>query len=182
MSIKKDTFLKALQVVLCILFIDICIEAGGFIFNTFFILVINPVDANKFWAEVNLSELYNYNQSYFITVTSLMIIVALMRPVMFYIIAKIFHHKILNLLQPFNETVRHFILKTAYLALGIGFLSFWGAKYIQDLVNQGMQMPDLQHLRLGGADVWLFMAVILFGIAQIFKKGIEIQNENDLTV
>lgn len=182
MSIKKDTFLKALQVVSRILFICICIEIGVFILNTFFTLVINLVDTNKFWAEVNLSELYNYNQSYFITVTSLMIIVALMRPVMFYIIVKIFHHKKLNQSQPFNETVRYFILKIACLALGIGLFSLWGAKYTQNLVNQGVQLPDLQHLRLGGVDVWLFMAVILFVIAQIFKKGIEIQNENDLTV
>ena len=182
MSIKTDTFLKALQVVSWILFVGICIEAGGFIFNTFFTLVFNPVAANKFWTEVNLSELYNYNQSYFITVTSLMIIVAVMRAVMFYIIVKIFHDKKLNLSQPFNETVRYFILKIAYLALGIGLFSLWGAKYTQNLVNQGVQLPDIQYLRLGGADVWLFMAVILFVIAQIFKKGIEIQNENDLTI
>jgi len=43
-------------------------------------------------------------------------------------------------------------------------------------------MPDTQHLRLGGADVWLFMGGILFFIAQIFKRGIEIQTENELTV
>ena len=43
-------------------------------------------------------------------------------------------------------------------------------------------MPDTQLLHLGGADVWLFMAVILFIIAQIFKRGIEIQTENELTV
>jgi hypothetical protein len=43
-------------------------------------------------------------------------------------------------------------------------------------------MPDTQFLRLGGADVWLFMAVVLFIIAQIFKRGIEIQSENELTI
>jgi hypothetical protein len=30
--------------------------------------------------------------------------------------------------------------------------------------------------------VWLFMSVTLFVIAQIFKRGIEIQTENELTV
>lgn len=43
-------------------------------------------------------------------------------------------------------------------------------------------MPDVQYLGLGGADVWLFMGVSLFVIAQIFKRGIEIQSENELTV
>jgi len=111
-----------------------------------------------------------------------MIIVAIMRVIMFYIIVKVFHDKKLKLSQPFNEAVRDFILKVAYLALGIGLFSFWGAKYTEDLVRQGIKMPDIQYLRLGGADVWLFMFVILLVIAQIFKKGIELQNENDLTV
>jgi hypothetical protein len=43
-------------------------------------------------------------------------------------------------------------------------------------------MPDIENMRLGGADVWLFMGVTLFVIAQIFKRGIEIQTENDLTI
>jgi hypothetical protein len=43
-------------------------------------------------------------------------------------------------------------------------------------------MPDTQTLVLGGADVWIFMAIILFVLAQLFKRGIEIQNENELTV
>jgi len=37
-------------------------------------------------------------------------------------------------------------------------------------------------LHIDGADVWLFMALVLFVFAQVFKKGIELQNENDLTI
>ncbi len=182
MSKKTDYILKALNVVSWIIFVGVCIEAGAFIFNAFVTLLINPVGANKFWTEVNLSELYSYNQSHFITMISLMIIVAVMRALMFYIIVKIFHDKKLNLSQPFNETVRRFILNIAYLAFGIGLFSFWGTKLTEGLVTQGVKMPGIQYLRLGGADVWLFMGVTLLVIAQIFKKGIEIQNENDLTV
>jgi hypothetical protein len=43
-------------------------------------------------------------------------------------------------------------------------------------------MPSLQELRFDGFNVWLFMGVILFVIAQIFKRGVAIQAENDLTV
>ena len=37
-------------------------------------------------------------------------------------------------------------------------------------------------LGIGGGDVWLFMAVVLMVIGQVFKKGIELQTESDLTV
>jgi hypothetical protein len=43
-------------------------------------------------------------------------------------------------------------------------------------------MPDIHYLRIGGADVWLFMAVVLMVIGQVFKKGIALQTETDLTV
>ena len=182
MSLKTDYIFKSLNFLSWLIFIGVCVEAGGFIFNTFFTLLLDPVGAGKFWVEVNLSELYSFNQRDYVTVTTIMIIVAVMRALMFYFIVKIFHDKNFNLSQPFNEAVRQFILRIAYLASGIGLFSFWGANYTEGLVRQGVKMPELQYLRLGGADVWLFMGITLLIIAQIFKKGIELQNENDLTV
>jgi len=41
---------------------------------------------------------------------------------------------------------------------------------------------SLQQLHIAGADVWLFMGVILLVVARIMKKGIDMQLENDLTV
>jgi hypothetical protein len=64
----------------------------------------------------------------------------------------------------------------------IGLFSGMAGKYSEWLVKQGVEMPALQYLRLAGADVWLFMGVTLFVIAHIFKRGIEIQTENDLTI
>jgi uncharacterized membrane protein len=42
--------------------------------------------------------------------------------------------------------------------------------------------PSIRNIQFEGADVWLFMGVILTIFALIFKKGIELQSENDLTV
>lgn len=184
MEIKISTkdILKILYVLSWIIFIGVCIEAGGFIFNAFFTLLLNPVGAGKFWMEVDLSGLYEFDRGYFFVVTLLMIIVAVMRALLFYLILKILHDKKINIAQPFSREVVHFINNVAYLAFGIGLFSWWGVKYTAWLVKQGVRIPDIQYLRLGGADVWLFMSVTLFVIAQIFKRGMEIQKENDLTV
>ena len=182
MSKKPDYTFKVLNIVSWILFIGVCIEAAGFIFNAFVTLLFNPAGAGRFWIGVDLSELYNYNQRHYITIISLMIIVAVMKALMFYLIVKIFYNKKLNLSQPFSESVRRFISNVAYLALGIGLISFLGTKFSEEIVTQGVSVPAIQYLRLGGADVWLFMGVTLLIIAHIFKRAIEIQNENDLTV
>jgi hypothetical protein len=57
-----------------------------------------------------------------------------------------------------------------------------GAKYVKWLSGQGITIPDTQSLHLGSGDVWLFMAVTLLVIGQIFRRGIEIQSENELTI
>jgi hypothetical protein len=184
MEIKISTkqILNILYVISWIIFIGVCIEAGGFIFNAFYTLALNPVDAQYFWMEVDLSNLYKYDPGYFLVQTLLMSIVAVMRAFLFYLIVKFLHDKKINLSKPFTREMGRFMFNVSYLALGLGLFSYWGVKYAEWFVKQGVKMPDIQYLRLGGADVWLFMGVTLFVLAQIFKRGIEIQEENDLTV
>ncbi len=180
MEIKISTkqILKLMYVISWIIFIGVCTEAGGIIINALISLYRSPDSASY----INLSDLYKHDVGYFLVESLLMTIVAVMRALLFYLIVKLLHDKKLNLSHPFNHETGRFIFKVSYLALGIGLFSSWGVKYTAWLVIQGVKMPDIQSLRLGGADVWLFMGVTLYIIAQIFKRGIEIQEENELTV
>ncbi len=180
-KITGQQLLKVLYVLSWIIFIGVCIEAGGFIVTTIFTM-LKPNAAHYLWQQVDLSTLYQYDSGHFFVEKLFMIIVAVMRAFMFYLIVKILHEKKLNMSKPFNREVGRFIFNVSYLALGIGLFSYWGVKYTEWLVTQGVKMPDIASLRLGGADVWLFMGITLLVIAQIFKRGIEIQTENELTV
>jgi len=184
MEIKISTkqILKILLVLSWIIFAGLGIEAGGFITKTFANLVLPPEEAAKFWRQADLTALYRHNQSHYVMLASIVIITTVLKTLMFYFIVRILHSKELNLSKPFNDVVRRFVLIIAYLAVGIGIFSLWGSKFSGQLISQGVAIPDIQELRLGGADVWLFMGVILFVIAQIFNRGIEIQSENELTV
>lgn len=185
MEIKITThqILKVLHILSWIIFIGLCIEAGGTAVNTFITLAINPLGANNFWEGADyLSSLYNFDYGHFFVITLIMTIVAILKAIMFYIIVKLFTDKKLNLSQPFNLDLRRFILMLSYLAFAIGLFSYYGFNYSLWLAKQGLKTADLQALNIAGADVWLFMAVILFVIVQIVKRGIEIQNENDLTI
>ncbi|MFT3823335.1 MAG: DUF2975 domain-containing protein [Chitinophagaceae bacterium] len=180
--ITTSQILKILLIISWVIFVGICIQACGFIFNTFYTLVINPIDARYFWPKIDLSSLYDYDRGYFLVETLLMTIVAILKAIIFYLIIKILHDKKLNVAQPFSNEVRRFILKISYLALAIGLFSWWGINYSEWFVKQGVKMPDARYLSIAGADVWLFMGVVLFVIAQLFKRGIEMQEENELTV
>jgi hypothetical protein len=108
--------------------------------------------------------------------------VAVLKAVLFFLIIKVLQDKKLDLSKPFNQEIRSLIFLLSYVALGIGFFSRMGIKYVTHMVQNGVNMPDTEQLRLGGYDVWLFMGVILFVIGHIYKRGIELQTENDLTI
>ena len=182
MKTRTKLILKILYILSWIIFTGVCIEAAGFIVNSFFTLLLNPVGAKHFWQEVDLSALYYFDHGYFFVETLLMSIVAVMKACIFYLIIKMLHNKKLDMSQPFSRELGRLSFQISYLSLLIGLFCLWGSKYAEWFVKQGVKMPDIQYLRLGGADVWLFMGVILFVIAQIFKRGIEIQSENELTV
>lgn len=184
MEIKISTkqILNILYAVAWIIFIGLSIDAGGFIVNTFYTLFINPEGSSYFWNHIDLGALYQFNQSHFVTLTSLMTIVAVLKAILFYLIIKIIHNKKLNLVKPFNKEVNRFIFSLAYLAIGIGLFASWGTHFSENMIQQGVAIPAIQHLKISGGDVWVFMGVVLLVIAYVFKRGIEIQNENELTV
>ena len=185
MEIKFTTkqILKVLQILSWVIFVGLCIEAGAIAVTTIITLFINPAAVKNSWDWSGyLSSLSNVNQGHFIVIAVIMIIVAVLKAIMFYFIVKLFTEKTLNISQPFSSKLRRFILRLSYLALGIGLFSLYGFNYAKWLTNQGVKTADLQALHIAGADVWLFMAVILFVIVQIIKRGIEIQTENDLTI
>ena len=185
MEIKITTsqILKVLKILSWIIFIGLCVEAGAIAVTSFITLAINPLAANNFWEGADyLSGLYNYDHGHFLALTLIMTIVAVLKAIMFYICAKLLTDKKLNLSQPFSPDLRRFILNLSYLSLAIGLFSSYGHNYSVWLTEKGLEAADLKALNIAGADVWIFMAVILFVIVQIVKRGIEIQNENDLTI
>lgn len=172
----------ALNVISWIIFVGLCIEAAGFITNTVATLMLSPTGASKFWKDIDISVVYNFNESIYITLATLISIVMLLKVILFYKISMIFHDKHLNLSKVFNESLRRFIVIAAYLALGIGFFAAWGSGVVKDIKNEGISLADLTDLTIAGADVWFFMGIILLIIGFIFKKGIELQTENELTI
>lgn len=182
-KITTSLVLKVLQVLSWIIFIGLCIEAGGTAVNTFITLLINPLGVQNFWEGADyLTSLYNFDQSHFVVIALTMTIVAILKAIMFYLIVKLFIDKKITISLPFSKELRKFIVYQAYLALGIGMFSYYGYKFSEWLSIKGFKSANLETLNIAGADVWFFMAVILFIIAQIVKRGIEIQNENELTI
>lgn len=181
-KISSKQMLMVLRILCWIIFIGLSIEAGGILFNLFYTLLYNPIGAGFFWNQIDFSSLYQFDKGHFIVVTGIMSIIAILKAIMFYLIIRIIENKELSLTSPFNHSVRKFILLEAFISFGIGFFTNYGMNYTEWLANQNIKMPTIHVLKIAGGDVWLFMGVILFVIAYVFKRGIELQEEIDLTV
>ncbi|MEO6136268.1 MAG: DUF2975 domain-containing protein [Ginsengibacter sp.] len=171
-----------LYVISWIIFIGICIEACAFIFSTFSVFIFDPATAQKFWRPVDLSNVFEYDKGFFTVMNIYIIIVTVLKAILFYQIIKILGKKKLDASRPFNREVILFISLISYITFGIGLFCAWGVNYSEWIIKKGMKVPNIQELGIGGADVWLFMGIVLFVIVHIFKRGMEIQSENDLTI
>lgn len=181
-KISSKQMLNVLRILCWIIFIGLCIEAGGILFNMLYTTIYNPIGAAFFWNQIDFSELHKFDKGQFLVVTSIMSIIAILKAIMFYLIVKVLENKQLSISAPFNHLVRKFILNVAYLAIGIGIFSNYGMEYMEWLSKKGLNLPTIHLLKFGGSDVWLFMGVTLIVISYVFKRGIELQEENDLTV
>ena len=180
-STKTKIFLSLLYIIAWIIFVGLSIEAGGFITNSVFVLA-QPQAVPYLWQQVDLRDLLQYGHGFFFTLVTIISVVTVLKAILFYLIISILHNKQLTLEQPFTFIAQRFIIRIASLSLSIGLFSILGVKGAAWLSGQGVKMPDLQALHLSGADVWIFMSMALFVVAYIFKKGIELQTEQDLTV
>ena len=176
---KTGRMLNIMNILSWTIFTALSIFTGSILFNIIYTLFVHPVDAKYFQRGIDLSHLYAYGAGHFSLVTLLMALAAAMKAYLFFLIIKAI--KALDLVQPFSSQVGGYILRIAYVALIIGILSVAGISYTEWLEEQGVKLPEM-HNYLGGGGVFLLMGIILFVIAQIFKKGIELQSENALTV
>jgi hypothetical protein len=182
MTLTTKQTLVILQVVAWIIFIGVCIDAGGYIFNMIYTLGWGPREATFFYNKVDLAPLYQYDRGHFIIEASYIVVVACMKAAIFYLIIKVFWEKKIRFSDPFNRQVTRFVQGIAYLALATGAVSHFGMKYADWLSSKGVKIPEIRYLGFDGAEVWIFMGVSLLIVAQIFKRGTELQEENDLTI
>lgn len=182
MSISAETMYKVLQVFAWLIFVGLCIQAGGFLFNLVYVLFINAGGAANFWEGMDLSMLYGFDKGYFVVITGLMVLMAVLKALIFFQIINGFVKKKFTLDRPFTGVMMEFISTTAFLSLAIGILARIGGKIVTHLQKQGVTLPDSKQLTIDGAEVWIFMGVLLWLSVKIFRKGMELQAENDLIV
>lgn len=178
---KTKQIIQLLNILAWIIFVVLCVEAGAIIVSSIMWLAM-PHNSRHIYKWEDLSALFEYDKGHFTVLVSIISIATILKAYLFYIVIKLMNNKNLKLSSPFSTEANRFILRGAIFAFFIGFFSKYGVEYAQWLSTKGLPVLDAAALKLDGADVWILMGVILFVIFQVFKRGIELQQENELTV
>ncbi len=178
MEKKNDFILKTLKVVSWIIFIGLCIEAGALLFNFGFTL-FKPIAAYNVYNGLNLSTLYQNDFAHYMGIMGCIILLGLLKAYLFYLVVSVFSK--LNFVAPFSIEIAKIIEKISYEAFSIAILSFFTKQYAKRLIEDGYEISEASKYWNDTA-AFLMMAAIVYVISQIFKNGIELQKENDLTI
>jgi len=87
----------------------------------------------------------------------------------------------IDLSNPFNNLVSKKILQINFSTLSIGLLSLIARGSSKNLLHRGYTIDNLNQF-WADSQAFILMAAVIYVIATIFKKGIDIQNENAITV
>jgi hypothetical protein len=178
MKTKNDFILIVLNVVSWIIFIGLSIEAGGLIVN-FAFSVFKPEIVGNLYQKLDLSGLYQQSKWAFFGMYGFVLFIAVLKAILFYIVIMLPYK--LNLSKPFSSFIAKKITQISYYTFSIGILSFIAQQTAKNLSHHGFEIDKLSQFWVD-SQAFILMAAIIYVIATIFKKGVEIQNENDLTV
>ena len=173
-NIRTARILKILEVIAWITFIGFSIEAGAII-TAFVVSWFHPEAAKHIYKDVDLRELRSFSFLQYVLTISVMALIAILKAQVCYTIIKAM--STIKITNPFTYEVAGLLVKISKLLLAIWIVTALNFIYQQWLLKQ-MGHPLVGEL--GGES--LLMAGLIFVIAQIFKRGVEIQSENELTV
>ena len=176
---KTNTFIfTVLQIVSWLIFTGLCVEAGGLLVN-FIISLYKPEIVQNLYNKLDLSQMYNRSKSAYYYMYSFMLVISILKAVLFYVVSMLV--STLDLAKPFNSSVSKQITQISYFYLSVGLLSYIARQSAKNLQHRGYEIDQLNGFWVD-SQAFILMAAVVYIIATIFKKGIEIQKENDLTV
>lgn len=176
---QTDNFVfKALHVIAWVIFIGLSIEAGAFIFNFIFSL-FKPEALQNLYNKLDLSEMYNRSKWAFYGMYSFIMTIAILKAHLFYLLIKLLSK--LDLSKPFTRLVSTQIMVISYDTFSIGIISYIALQSAKNLLERGFEISILNDF-WADSQAFILMGAVIYVIAIIFAKGIELQEENELTV
>jgi len=178
MSKTNNIVFWGLYIVAWLIFVGLSIEAGGLIVNFFFNLY-KPEFVQHLYQKLDMTEMYRNSRIAFFGVYGFILTISILKACLFYTVIRLMHK--MDLSKPFNAFVSKQISQLSYFTLSIGLFSYIARQIVKNLMHYGFVPGNLNQF-LADSQAFILMGAIIYIIATIFRKGLELQIENDLTI
>lgn len=174
MTTKTNKLLLIMNVFAWIAFVLLIVKAGAYLVSYGF-CISKPIAAKDFYNGMDLSALRDYDFVHFSAHVLMMALVIGFEAYIAYLVIKVLSK--IKMAGPFTteisallERIGYFIILTWVAAMLYNGHAYWLMK----------KVPGLQLSMVSGE--FIVMAGVVFVFTLIFRKGVEIQTENELTV
>jgi len=176
---KTDQILKLMKFLFWVIFIALCFNIGSLIYIFFKGKYVYLEGSKSIYVDSDLFEHSELRTTWYYISLPLIITLLTLKAYIAYLVTRIFAKIDFN--NPFNITAAKLLTKISHVALTTGVLVV-----IANVLYMWINKKDLISILIKpyeeGSGEFLFLAGIIFIIAQIFKKGTKIQSENELTI
>ncbi|MGS2740840.1 DUF2975 domain-containing protein [Sinomicrobium sp. M5D2P17] len=172
---KTNQILKSMKVVSWIIFIGICIKAGAILISFIVSLLVYQEAAKDLYLGLDLTDIHNFSPGVYVAFVVFMLFLLAVQAFIFFLVIKLFSK--FEEQMPFSQNVSELISKISYFSLLVGCIALIGTGFSKWLESQNVSL-DFDW----SAEEFLFMAGVIFIIGLFYKRGVEIQSENELTI
>ena len=171
---KTNSILQVMHVLAWIVFIGLMIQAGA-ILVSYGVSTVNPEGAKNLYKGLNLYNLRQFDFWHYTGAVSGMVALLGLKAYIAYLVVKVLSK--IKLANPFTMEVSKILEQISYFILGLWVLTMLFDAHMAWLSKK---VVGMQENMVSGE--FIFFAAVVFVFSQIFKKGVELQSETELTV
>ncbi|MFY0629064.1 MAG: DUF2975 domain-containing protein [Flavobacteriaceae bacterium] len=170
---RTKRILKIMHILSWVVFIGLLIKAGTILFG-YFLSINNELAAKNLFGGLDLSAYREYSFFQYTLIVIYKVVLFSVEAYIALLITKLLSG--LDLKNPFNSKVQILMQKISYSIFYLWVIALVHNAHVQFLGKKHEFPMDLF------SSDFIFLAGVIFIFAQIMKRGIEIQSENDLTI
>lgn len=175
MKTNATLVLQVMHVVFWVLFIGLCVQTGTVLISFLISEFIYPAVTGRLMLGEELIALKRSSGVHYVGVVSLSVYFLAVKAYLAYLVILIFQR--IDFAAPFSPEVATLITRISHVALGAGIVALAAGGY-----SKWLQKSGIDGITAWSGGEFLFLAGIIFIIAQVFQRGTDLQAENDLTV
>ncbi|RMB56406.1 DUF2975 domain-containing protein [Dokdonia sinensis] len=175
---RTQNILQVMQAISWLTFISLLVQTGILAYSFLIQVQINPESASELYSGLDLFDTITKTPVVYYLITISIVVSFIFKTLLLYFVTQIFAK--IKFERPFTPILSVIVSKMSYVSLTIGILSNVSLRLSQAFLDA--ENFSVMNEFIKGADAFILFAGILFIIAQVLKRGVEIQIENDLTI